>query len=141
MKVTQAKHTPPKNNRQSETPTWGTKTSPSRSPERKLGKATNWGQKKNYLPSGKYFGYYKTLMEDNDFAEFFIIQCTLPLQYKFAPDRWAHSVQLVYRKNQTCQHKKKSGLSKSTRQTIISSCAQYGTGASYGTHKISSKQR
>ena len=37
-------------------------------------------------------------MADDNFAELFITQCTLPVQYGFAPDRWAKAVQLVYLK-------------------------------------------
>ena len=46
-------------------------------------------------PSGRHLGNSKTLLSDNDFVNFFILQCILPLQYSFAPDRWTKPVQLM----------------------------------------------
>ena len=51
-----------------------------------------WKEKTTTSPSGRHLGHYKTLMADDDFAGFFITQCTLPVQYGFAPDRWAKAV-------------------------------------------------
>ena len=41
-------------------------------------------EKTTTSPSGRHLGHYKTLLADNDFAEFFITQCTLPVQHGFA---------------------------------------------------------
>ena len=57
-----------------------------------------WKEKTTTSPSGRHLSHYKTLMTDDDFAEFFITQCTLPVQHGFAPDRWAKAVQLMYPK-------------------------------------------
>ena len=58
-----------------------------------------WDEKTTTSPSGRNLGHYKTLMANDNFSDFIITQCTLPVQHGFALDRWAKAVQFMYPKN------------------------------------------
>ena len=57
-----------------------------------------WTEKTTPSPSGRHLGHYKTLMANDDFADFLRTQCALPTQHSFALNRWAKAVQLMYQK-------------------------------------------
>ena len=58
-----------------------------------------WIESTTTSPSGSHLGHYKVLVQDEDMADFLITQMELPLQYGFAPTRWANVLQTMLPKD------------------------------------------
>ena len=58
-----------------------------------------WTESTATSPSGRHLGRYKTLVQDDDMADFFITQIELPLQFGFAPTRWTQALQTLLPKD------------------------------------------
>ena len=54
-----------------------------------------WTEATATSPSGRHLGHYKVLVQDDDMADFLIVQITLPLKYGFAPTRWTNALQTM----------------------------------------------
>ena len=70
-----------------------------------------WKESTPTSPSGRHLGHYKSLVGDDDFADYLIAQLELPVHFGFAPTRWAKALQTMLPKDK--------GTPKVTRLRVI----------------------
>ena len=70
-----------------------------------------WKESTATSPSGRHLGHYKSLVGDDDYADYLITQIELPIQFGFASRRWANALQTMLPKD--------SGTPKVTRLRVI----------------------
>jgi hypothetical protein len=51
------------------------------------------------LPSGRHYGHYKVLLENEEMLQTHSIMMTLPFQHSFTPSRWLKAVDVMLEKD------------------------------------------